>query len=401
MSSIAELKGSTDATGQSTGAISQSTGATTSTENGISAFARTSVKALTPYASARRSMSGGSVWLNANENALAPEYQLSGSYNRYPDCQPPALIAAYAAYAGVDKSQLLVSRGADEGIELLIRSFCEPQTAGQAGDSILICPPTYGMYAISAESNQVSRTIVPLMPDFTLDLPAIFAAPMPKLVFICSPNNPTGDLIPRQQILQVLDFYRDKALVVVDEAYIEFAPQATVLNLLADYPNLVVLRTLSKAFALAGLRCGFTLAAPEIINALKQMIAPYPLAAPVAEIATQALSAEGQARMLQSVVIINQLRDEFIAFAKAQPAVKQVYPSNANYVLLQVADAAACVAAIAAEGILIRNQSSQLGLSQVVRVSIGNPDEMAQVTAALGRYFETISLNQPTLAGAN
>ncbi|MBU1437324.1 MAG: aminotransferase class I/II-fold pyridoxal phosphate-dependent enzyme, partial [Gammaproteobacteria bacterium] len=258
MSSIAELKGSTDATRQSTGAISQSTGATTSTDNSISAFARTSVKALTPYASARRSMSGGSVWLNANENALAPEYQLSGSYNRYPDCQPPALIAAYTAYAGVDKSQLLVSRGADEGIELLIRSFCEPQTAGQAGDSILICPPTYGMYAISAESNQVSRTIVPLMPDFTLDLPAIFAAPMPKLVFICSPNNPTGDLIPRQQILQVLDFYRDKALVVVDEAYIEFAPQATVLNLLADYPNLVVLRTLSKAFALAGLRCGFT-----------------------------------------------------------------------------------------------------------------------------------------------
>jgi histidinol-phosphate aminotransferase len=357
----------------------------------ISVLARDSVKAIVPYASARSSMSGGAVWLNANENALAPEYQLSGSYNRYPECQPPALITAYAAYADVDKSQVLVSRGADEGIELLIRSFCEPKTAGQAGDSILICPPTYGMYAISAESNQVSRTIVPLLPDFTLNLQAMFDAATPKLVFICSPNNPTGDLIPRQQILQALDFYRDKALVVVDEAYIEFAPNTSVLNLLSDYPNLVVLRTLSKAFALAGLRCGFTLAAPEIINALKQMIAPYPLAAPVAEIATQALSAEGQTRMKQSVGIINQLRDEFITFAKTQPSVTQVYPSSANYVLLQVPNAADCVAKIAAQGILIRNQSSQLGLSQVVRVSIGNPLEMQQVSAALAQYFSTFT----------
>ncbi len=358
----------------------------------VNPLARNLVKQLTPYASARLSMSGGSVWLNANENALAPEYQLCGSYNRYPDCQPPALINAYAAYAGVEPSQVLVSRGADEGIELLIRSFCEPQSQNQNGDSVLICPPTYGMYAISAESNQVQRTLVPLITDpltaeLTLDTQAIFAAPTPKLVFICSPNNPTGDLIPRQQIIDVLEFYKDKALVVVDEAYIEFAPEATVLNLLNDYPNLVVLRTLSKAFALAGLRCGFTLAAPDIINALKKMIAPYPLAAPVAEIATQALSSEGQVRMQQSVNTINQLRDAFITFANSQQGVLKVYPSNANYVLLQVKDAAACVAALVKEGILIRNQSSQLGLSQVVRVSIGNPEEMALVQDALARYF--------------
>lgn len=362
----------------------------------VNPLARDLVKQLTPYASARLSMSGGSVWLNANENALAPQYQLCGSYNRYPDCQPPALIQAYAAYAGVKPEQVLVSRGADEGIELLIRSFCEPQTQSQDqsqnGDSVLICPPTYGMYAISAESNQVRRTLIPLKTgplatEFTLDTDAIFAAPTPKLVFICSPNNPTGDLIPRQQIIDVLEFYKDKALVVVDEAYIEFAPEATVLNLLNDYPNLVVLRTLSKAFALAGLRCGFTLAAPDIINALKKMIAPYPLAAPVADIATQALSSEGQVRMQQSVNTINQLRDAFITFANSQQGVLKVYPSNANYVLLQVKDAAACVAALVKEGILIRNQSSQLGLSQVVRVSIGNPEEMALVQDALARFF--------------
>lgn len=361
-------------------------------KSAVHALARDSVKAIVPYASARRSMSGGSVWLNANENALATDYQLSGSYNRYPECQPAALLAAYAAYAGIDTSQLLVSRGADEGIELLIRSFCEPKTSGQPGDSILICPPTYGMYAISAESQQVSRTIVPLLADFSLDVAAMFAAPTPKLVFICSPNNPTGNLIPRQQILQVLDFYRDKALVVVDEAYIEFAPQATVLNLLNDYPHLVVLRTLSKAFALAGLRCGFTLASPEIIRTLLQVIAPYPLAAPVAEIATLALTEDGQQRMQQTASIINNLRDEFIAFASELAGVRQVYPSSANYVLLQVDDAAACVTAIAAQGILIRNQSSQLGLSEVVRVSIGSPDEMQQLQSAMNNYFSNLNL---------
>ena len=353
--------------------------------SGIHSLARDSVKAITPYASARRSMSGGSVWLNANGNALSVDYHLQGSYNRYPDCQPPALIAAYANYAGVDTSQVLVSRGADEGIELLIRSFCEP-----AEDRIVICPPTYGMYAISAQSNQVDCSIVPLKADFTLDVPAIKATQNTKLVFICSPNNPTGDLIPRAQIIEVLEYFQGKALVVVDEAYIEFAPEATTVNLLATYPHLVVLRTLSKAFALAGLRCGFTLAAPEIINALKQMIAPYPLAAPVAEIAVQALSAQGQQRMLQTVSIINELRDEFMQFARQIPAIHQVYASNANYVLLQVHDAAAWVSAIANDGILVRNQSSQLGLSQVIRVSIGSPEEMQLLKTSIQRYAGTL-----------
>lgn len=353
--------------------------------SGINNLARDSVKAITPYASARRSMSGGSVWLNANENALAAEYHLHGNYNRYPECQPPALISAYAKYAGVDTSQVLVSRGADEGIELLIRSFCEPGL-----DRVVICPPTYGMYAISAQSNQVQCSVVPLLADLTLDVAAIKATEQTKLVFICSPNNPTGDLIPREQIVEVLEFYKETALVVVDEAYIEFAPNATTVDLLASYPNLVILRTLSKAFALAGLRCGFTIAAANIINALKQMIAPYPLAAPVAEIAVQALSSQGQQRMLQSVSIINALRDDFIEFARSISAFKQVYASNANYVLLQVNDAAAWVSAIAADGILVRNQSSQLGLSQVIRVSIGSPEEMQLLKTSIQRYAGTL-----------
>ena len=355
----------------------------------ISELARASVQAIVPYASARRSRSGGASWLNANENALASEYQLSGQFNRYPSCQPAALIEGYARYAGVRPEQVLVSRGADEGIELLIRSFCEP-----GEDRIAICPPTYGMYAISAESNQVASVIVPLQPDASLDVEALTQVEA-KLVFICSPNNPTGDLISRQQIVSVLEHFASSALVVVDEAYIEFAMQASVVDLLAQYPNLVILRTLSKAFALAGLRCGFTLAAPEVINALKQMIAPYPIAEPVAQIAVQALSEQGIARMQQSVAIINQLRAEFSAFASTLPGVSRVWPSQANFVLLQVPDAAACVSALQQQGILIRNQSAQLGLSEVVRVSIGSPDEMQALQQTMQDYCSNTGARTP------
>ncbi|KKO45623.1 histidinol-phosphate aminotransferase [Arsukibacterium ikkense] len=347
----------------------------------VNSLARQIVQDLVPYASARSTMSGGAVWLNANENALAPAYQLAGTFNRYPSCQPKALINAYATYAGITAEQVLVSRGADEGIELLIRSFCEPKT-----DSITICPPTYGMYAISAESNQTAVSKVLLLNSEQLDLAGIFAT-HPKLVFICSPNNPTGDLIPREQITAVLEHFSGKALVVVDEAYIEFAPEASVVPLLSRYPHLVVLRTLSKAFGLAGLRCGFTLASPDVINALKKMIAPYPIAEPVAQIAAQALSASGITQMQQSVATINQLRNDFIAIAQQLPGVKRVWPSNANYVLLQVSDAADCVSALINADILIRNQSSQLGLSQVVRVSIGSPQEMQRLTKAMQQYF--------------
>lgn len=353
----------------------------------VSDLARKSVKEITPYASARRSMSGGAIWLNANENALATEYQLSGEFNRYPACQPAALIQAYADYAGVDANQVLVSRGADEGIELLIRSFCEPQQ-----DSITICPPTYGMYAISAQSQQVKANIVPLTADFQLDLPAIFDT-KPKLIFICSPNNPTGNIIPLGQIIAVLEQYKNTALVVVDEAYIEFIAQTSVAGLIGQYANLVILRTLSKAFALAGLRCGFTLARADVINGLKQMIAPYPLAEPVAQIACQALQPEAINRMQQNVALINKLRDEFIRFAANLDGIQRVWPSDANFVLLQVQNASSLVTALQQQGILVRNQSSQLGLSQVVRVSIGSATEMQALQQALLNIF-TLKLEE-------
>lgn len=247
----------------------------------VTDLARANVRALTPYMSARRLGGNGDVWLNANEYPLATEYQLTAqTFNRYPECQPQWVIDRYAAYAGLEAEQVLVSRGADEGIELLIRAFCEP---GQ--DAILFCPPTYGMYAVSAETFGVELRKVQTKADWQLDLPAIKdSLDRVKLIYICSPNNPTGNLVNPADIREVLELAQGRAIVAVDEAYIEFCPQASVSSWLKDYPNLVILRTLSKAFALAGLRCGFTLANSDIIQLLLKVIAPYPLSTPVAEL---------------------------------------------------------------------------------------------------------------------
>lgn len=259
----------------------------------VKKLARQTVQELTPYQSARRLGGQGDIWLNANESPFANEYNINHTrLNRYSECQPPQLIEAYANYAGVRPEQVLTSRGADEGIELLIRAFCEPNQ-----DAILYCPPTYGMYSISAQTSDVNAIAVPLTKEWQLDLPAIFAQlDRVKLVFVCSPNNPTGNLLAKADIEALLERTQDSALVVVDEAYIDFCSEESVANLLDRYSNLVILRTLSKAFALAGLRCGFTLANPQVIELLLKVIAPYPVPIPVADIAIAALSEAGIAR---------------------------------------------------------------------------------------------------------
>ncbi|MDU1297623.1 MAG: histidinol-phosphate transaminase, partial [Enterobacter hormaechei] len=248
----------------------------------IEELARENVRRLTPYQSARRLGGNGDVWLNANEYPTAVAFELSQqTLNRYPECQPKAVIENYAQYAGVKPEQVLVSRGADEGIELLIRAFCEP-----GKDAAMYCQPTYGMYSVSAETFGVACRNVQALDNWQLDLQGIADnLDGVKVVFVCSPNNPTGQIIHPQDIRTLLEMTRGKALVVADEAYIEFCPQATLAGWLSDYPHLVVLRTLSKAFALAGLRCGFTLANAEVINVLLKVIAPYPLSTPVADIA--------------------------------------------------------------------------------------------------------------------
>ncbi|MCM2679421.1 histidinol-phosphate transaminase [Echinimonas agarilytica] len=344
---------------------------------------------LVPYESARRLGGDGEIWLNANENPYTHEYQLDCSrFNRYPEFQPPELITRYAEYAGVTAEQLLATRGADEGIELLIRTFCAPNQ-----DQIILCPPTYGMYEISAKTNIVGVTKVPLGDDYQVDVDGILKAvetsksPV-KLVFVCSPNNPTGHDMQPERITALLDALRDEALVVVDEAYIEFSAQASVLNLLSQYPNLVVLRTLSKAFALAGIRCGFTLANAPVIQQLAKVIAPYPVPEPVAQVATEALSKDNISKVQQEVATLNTLRAKF---ADVFTPLTQVYPSSGNYVLCRVPDALKCMTAMAHAGIILRNQSKQITLQNCIRVTIGTEQEMTRTIAALSQYLKESS----------
>lgn len=343
-------------------------------------LARKQVQALTPYLSARRIGGCGDVWLNANESPFDNEYKTDfARLNRYSDCQPKALIQAYADYAGVSPQQVLTSRGADEGIELLIRAFCEPNE-----DAILYCPPTYGMYAISAETFGVERKTVPLTTDWQLDLATIEASlDNVKLVFVCCPNNPTGNLVKREDIIALLEMTKDRAIVVMDEAYIDFCPEASTVDLLVDYPNLAILRTLSKAFALAGLRCGFTLANASIIDVLLKVIAPYPVPVPVAEIATQALSEAGLARAKFQVLDLNANR-AYLQVGLQMIEGITVFEGWGNYLLVQFSDGDALFKAAWEHGIILRNSP----IEHCVRISVGNREECEKTVAFIRNYYQ-------------
>lgn len=344
-------------------------------------LARKHLKNLVPYESARRLFSGAeskqqTIWLNANESPYSPQYEVDTIFfNRYPDCQPADLINAYATYSGVEKNQLLCSRGADEGIELLIRAFCEEKQS-----HILICPPTYGMYAISAESLNVDAKKAPLNSDFSLDLELIKSYKGEvNLVFICSPNNPTGNTVADQQIKAVLEYFADSALVVVDEAYIEFSPENSWVKALNDYPNLVILRTLSKAFGLAGLRCGFVLANQSIIDILMKVIAPYPVPAPVAQIAAKSLNNNGIKQMRAHVSELNQQKAQLIDALEQIGDVDIVTQSAANFVLIKHPRCSDLFTYLKERNILIRDQSKQLRLAGCLRITIGDESQNSQL----------------------
>tara|TARA_R110000772_G_scaffold41760_8_gene97138 strand:- start:626 stop:1729 length:1104 start_codon:yes stop_codon:yes gene_type:complete len=353
------------------------------------------IKALKPYESARRLFSGAGnkeqIWLNANESPFANPYDIDAErFNRYPDCQPPAVIEAYADYAGIATDQLLVSRGADEGIELLIRAFCTP-----GKDSVLICPPTYGMYAISAETCDVGVERAPLKADFALDVDVIktFKGKV-NLVFICSPNNPTGTSVNKKQLLEVIEHFADSAIVVIDEAYIEFDDDNTWANALNNYANIAILRTLSKAFALAGLRCGFTLAQAPIIQALMKVIAPYPIPEPVAQIAAQALSHDGLVNLEQQVSLINQEKALLQHALKQYPEIELVGDDKANFILFRCGNKSGLMTHLVANGILIRDQSKQLNLDNCLRITVGNPQQNKQLLSKISHFFTNQSSTQ-------
>ena len=341
-------------------------------------LARPEIRAMQPYSSARMEASGGQILLNANESPwLAPGDDGLGC-NRYPDPQPAALIDALASLYSVQREQLLVGRGSDEAIDLLVRAFCR---AGE--DAILIQPPTFGMYAVCARVQNAAVIEVALAADFTLDVDAVLAAltPAVKLVFICSPNNPTGQMVPRAAVERLVQALAGRALLVVDEAYVEFAEAGSVADLIGRYDNLAILRTLSKAWALAGARVGSLLAHADVIALLRRIMPPYPLPLPCVAAALAALSAPSVAA--EHVALIDEQRGVMRTALAQVVGVREVLPSQANFLAVRFDDAGAAYQRLLAAGVVVRDVRRYPNLGDALRITIGTPEENARVLAIL------------------
>jgi histidinol-phosphate aminotransferase len=343
-------------------------------------LARPEIRAMQPYSSARMEASGGQVFLNANESAWAPPGDQGLGCNRYPEPQPAALIGALAALYGVRREQLLAGRGSDEAIDLLIRAFCR---AGE--DAILIQPPTFGMYSVCARIQNAALIEVPLTDDFTLDVDAMLAAVTPavKLVFICTPNNPSGQCVSRENIERLLQLLDGRALLVVDEAYIEFAFERSVAELIDRYEYLAVLRTLSKAWALAGVRIGCLLANPEVIALLRRIMAPYPLPLPCVAVALAALSEAGQAQAREHLAVLRNEHERVRGALDALACVRKVLPSQANFLAVRFDDAGAVYRRLLAAGVVVRDVRRYPKLGDALRITIGSPEENDRMLAVL------------------
>jgi len=343
-------------------------------------LARPEIIAMNAYSSARSEQNIGKIWLDANENPW--DNDEGEFYNRYPDPQPAAILKRVAEIYGIPADHILISRGSDEAIDLLTRVFCH---AGQ--DHILICPPTYGMYEVSATIQNAGVTAIPLLKEqnFALDTELLLSSWQPriKLIFLCSPDNPTGISLSVVDILKICEKLMGKAIVVVDEAYVEFSDQDSLSQYIQQYPNLVILRTLSKAYGLAGVRCGFTLANPTIIQLMRKVIAPYPLPRPVVKIILQNLNAVGVEKVKNQIKIINLEKNKLFDFLDEQKFVKRVWRSDTNFILFEVENAKKVMETCQARGVVIRNRSHEYDLGNCVRATVATPAENQLLMEAL------------------
>jgi histidinol-phosphate aminotransferase/imidazoleglycerol-phosphate dehydratase/histidinol-phosphatase len=341
-------------------------------------LARPEIARLEPYASARGCLpdADGLVRLDANESPW-PAFPRQESLNRYPEPQPAKLVQRLADLYGVSGDHVLVTRGTDEAIDLVVRVFCRP-----GEDAILICPPTFGFYRIAAEIQGAEIVSVPLGDDDAVDWTAVAAArhDRVKLVFLCSPNNPTGHTTDPARVLELAEAWQ-RQIVVVDEAYIEFSETESLATRVEEAPNLVVLRTLSKAYGLAGARCGATLARPEILELMRRVLAPYPIPAPVTAAVLEALTPHGLAVARERIDRIKRSRDALSTALATCAGVRRTCPSDANFLWIEVEDSDALTQRLRSRGILIRQFERNPGF---VRISVGTDEENALVLEALG-----------------
>jgi histidinol-phosphate aminotransferase len=329
---------------------------------------------LLPYSSARDDFKGtASVYLDANENPF------DTGLNRYPDPHQHKLKQRLAELKNLRVENLFIGNGSDEPIDLLMRAFCEP---GQ--DNVLLVPPTYGMYKVSARINNIVLQEAPLTPDFDLDVPLILSKvnQQTKLLFLCSPNNPTGNLVSLDKIEQLLQCFA--GLVVVDEAYIDFTAQPSLANRLIEYPNMVVLQTLSKAWGLAAARIGLCWASKDIIDLLDKIKPPYNVSGPSQVEALQTL--ENIAAFKSHVIAIQEGRAWLQEKLPQLACVKKVFPTDANFILARVTDAQAVYDFLAARGIIVRNRSKEYGCDNCLRITVGTSQENQKLIETLKNY---------------
>lgn len=354
---------------------------------GLYSLVRENIKSLKPYSSARHEFEGkASVYLDANENAFgspdtAVAASMSTAYNRYPDPLQWQLKFQLARIKGVPAENIFIGNGSDEVIDLAYRIFCNPGV-----DNVIICPPTYGMYEVSGNINDVNIKKVSLTQDFQLDVEGILKAvdANSKLLFICSPNNPTGNNMNRQDIELLLNNF--PGIVIIDEAYINYSNQKTFIQELTEYPNLIVMQTLSKAWGLAALRLGLCYASLDIINLFNKVKPPYNINLASQELGLRALQHTDQVNDWIKISVAQRelVKQELTTFS----FVKNVYQSEANFLLVKVNNADALYQYLASNEVVVRNRSREPMCEGCLRVTIGTPEENKQLIQLLKQYNE-------------
>jgi histidinol-phosphate aminotransferase len=348
----------------------------------LNKIVRPNVLAMEPYSCARDEFEGeAAVFLDANENSLG---SLAGDgYNRYPDPRQTQLRVKVAKIKGVKPEQVFFGNGSDEPIDLLFRAFCRPTI-----DRAIINPPTYGMYKVQAAINETPIDEILLTPDFQLQTDMILAAVTPntKLIFVCSPNNPSGNLMKRADIVRLIESFN--GIVVVDEAYIDFAETESFTQLIDRYPNLIVLQTFSKAWGMAALRCGMAFAQKAVIDVLLKIKYPYNINILTQETVFKALDREAEKNAMVKQILAN--RAELIRRLNACKCVECTYPTNANFVLAKVSDAPAIYRFLVSRGIIVRSRHNVALCTNGLRITVGKAGEDDTLINALNEFGKTL-----------
>ncbi|XP_065175461.1 histidinol-phosphate aminotransferase-like [Sycon ciliatum] len=363
---------------------------------------RPNILSLKPYRCARDENKGrDGLFMDANENGYGSCIPVAGELHRYPDPYQVELKTRIAAFRGVAADQIFLGVGSDEAIDMIIRVFCAP---GQ--HSILVTPPTYGMYKVSAAINDVSVQCVDLTPEFQLKVEEVLDAVVEetRVIFLCSPNNPAGETLHTADIRRILESPRFTGVVVIDEAYVDFSARGSLVTLVDEFPRLIVMQTLSKSFGLAGIRLGWAIAHRSIVSIFNNVKAPYNVSRLTAEMGLKAMSEEGVSAMKDTVAKIVEHKQAMIAELEGMQGVLKVYPTDTNFIMIQVAAAEArgVYNRLASErGVVIRYRGDQTHCTGCMRITVSKADENRRALDALAAELKLLASDEPEAKRAN